>query len=624
SSRSDTLKGPRAAVRRNSHTVTHQHHHPYLNNGGHHARHHNYTQKNRHGHQNHHHPRRTGSSSYFVEFDSSRAESLYSPDPESRAESETVSDRPTRDGTEDEYDGAGHGNENFNDGSDDENARGGFLDRAFSGMSGGGVSAQHRDSFGILPPFTLEHVQIPGEGEASGSGSGGNNSHYGFFDDASLSTVKDGFGGGQKENALDLERGDAVKVTVTESDNSGNGTGTGDGNNLLQLTTPPPSPTPMRESITTKSDENETTNDVDDGESVSSLSPAVLANDAGLHTDAVNDGDDAVHDDNQSEDAPTPISKDTSQNQSRASGVNTANGNGSGRASVNSMVQFVPTANVIIPTPTWNATTASATASLLHHRRPSTSSVASNNVLLNGVGIVNANVPLPRPPPIPIAFYKLGVHMSVVESAFRGGAGGVRYAGGGGITGGRDGGIGNARERLGRGILTSEFTVYMITVKLLKPHLDGYLNSSVCTFTVYRRYSEFRLFYQFLKKQYNETVTGWPPFPKKSFFERFNPSTIAQRLSAFSNILTFVSLHPVLYNCAPLLRFLGVGSRGLEGAAAAGGVGGVIIYENSGRSNASGSGSVNFGGAAGQASNAGGSAGVQQALRRKRSMSVPV
>ncbi|KAJ1558747.1 hypothetical protein HK405_013065, partial [Cladochytrium tenue] len=42
---------------------------------------------------------------------------------------------------------------------------------------------------------------------------------------------------------------------------------------------------------------------------------------------------------------------------------------------------------------------------------------------------------------------------------------------------------------------------------------------------------------------------------------RFQPSTIAQRATAFGEILTFVSLHPQLHGSAPLLRFLGVRTR---------------------------------------------------------------
>ncbi|RKO86781.1 hypothetical protein BDK51DRAFT_37758 [Blyttiomyces helicus] len=94
--------------------------------------------------------------------------------------------------------------------------------------------------------------------------------------------------------------------------------------------------------------------------------------------------------------------------------------------------------------------------------------------------------PPPSPPPmlmvpapslrlkggIPPAFYRHGVHLSVGEPV-------------GGGPGGR-----NSVERL-----LMDYTVYTVTVKLLRPHVPHFGNSSVVTFTVHKRYREFRSFY---------------------------------------------------------------------------------------------------------------------------------
>ncbi|KAJ3321719.1 hypothetical protein HDU76_014034 [Blyttiomyces sp. JEL0837] len=185
---------------------------------------------------------------------------------------------------------------------------------------------------------------------------------------------------------------------------------------------------------------------------------------------------------------------------------------------------------------------------------------------------------------IPTAFYRNGIHISVNEPTLSGDKG---------------------------------FTVYKITVKLLRPNIPSIGNETACTFTVYKRYTEFRAFYVSLVKAYKNTVFGWPDFPHKSFFDRFNPTTITSRLSSFATLLTYVSLHPQLYNSAPLLTFLNIvstdtdhrraltfrsigpsniDSRGLVGSnlisggsSAGGGDGGVVLYEKAGSGSGSGS-----------------------------------
>ncbi|KAI9091454.1 hypothetical protein DFS34DRAFT_635240 [Phlyctochytrium arcticum] len=89
-------------------------------------------------------------------------------------------------------------------------------------------------------------------------------------------------------------------------------------------------------------------------------------------------------------------------------------------------------------------------------------------------------------------------------------------------------------------------------------------------------------------KSYKGVVGGWPEFPKKSFFDRFNPAIIQQRLTSFATLLNFIVLHPKLYNGPQLLSFLGVadgsGRPRHEGnrtrtTTANGGGGGFVIWE---------------------------------------------
>ncbi|KAI9326492.1 hypothetical protein DFJ73DRAFT_865875 [Zopfochytrium polystomum] len=100
------------------------------------------------------------------------------------------------------------------------------------------------------------------------------------------------------------------------------------------------------------------------------------------------------------------------------------------------------------------------------------------------------------------------------------------------------------------------YTAYRVTVKLLRANVLGFRNRAPRTFVVYKRYREFRAFYLSIFATYRKTVLTWPEFPRKSFFDRFDPSTISSRLSAFSSLMTFVSLHPTLHASRALLTFL--------------------------------------------------------------------
>ncbi|KAJ1533689.1 hypothetical protein HK096_004915 [Nowakowskiella sp. JEL0078] len=100
------------------------------------------------------------------------------------------------------------------------------------------------------------------------------------------------------------------------------------------------------------------------------------------------------------------------------------------------------------------------------------------------------------------------------------------------------------------------FTSYTITIKLLRPNVQGFNNDTVCTLTVNRRYSEFRHFYLSIMKKYL-AIQDWPELPKKSIFDRFNKKTIDDRTQAFSTIMSFIALHPVLHRCPEILEFLG-------------------------------------------------------------------
>ncbi|KAI9359284.1 hypothetical protein DFJ73DRAFT_121333 [Zopfochytrium polystomum] len=169
-------------------------------------------------------------------------------------------------------------------------------------------------------------------------------------------------------------------------------------------------------------------------------------------------------------------------------------------------------------------------------------------------------LPLPPPPPlqsspspsastaaptVPLAFYKYGLYMTVEPAPVRGGQPSPLPA---------------LSDFVG-GWLTTEFTLYTVTVKLLKPRVTGFRNAVPCSFTVNRRFREFELLYKSLLDEYGEFISDWPHFPSKGYFGRFQPTTIAHRTAAFREILFFVSQHPDLHFCPPLLKFLGVRVR---------------------------------------------------------------
>ncbi|KAI9357310.1 hypothetical protein DFJ73DRAFT_203104 [Zopfochytrium polystomum] len=155
-----------------------------------------------------------------------------------------------------------------------------------------------------------------------------------------------------------------------------------------------------------------------------------------------------------------------------------------------------------------------------------------------------STTPVPHNNPVSLAFFKHGVHISAEECELRGGKP---------LVSGLPSWVGSW--------LTAEFTLYTVTVKLLKPKVTGFRNATPSTFAVTRRYREFESMYKAMLKEYGDFVTGWPPFPSKGYFDRFSPSTIAHRVRCFNNILNFITLHPQLHGSLPLLKFLGVRLR---------------------------------------------------------------
>jgi len=132
---------------------------------------------------------------------------------------------------------------------------------------------------------------------------------------------------------------------------------------------------------------------------------------------------------------------------------------------------------------------------------------------------------------VPTDYYRLGVYMYITNPC-----------------------IVQTRTMMER--MFSAHTLYTITVKLLKPLIPMYRNDRVCTFTIHKRYRQFRSFYKEIHRKYKDSITDLPEFPKKTFFDRFDTNTIIDRANAFSKLLSFISLHPNLYNCPVLLTFL--------------------------------------------------------------------
>ncbi|KAJ3223032.1 hypothetical protein HDU81_009455, partial [Chytriomyces hyalinus] len=68
----------------------------------------------------------------------------------------------------------------------------------------------------------------------------------------------------------------------------------------------------------------------------------------------------------------------------------------------------------------------------------------------------------------------------------------------------------------------------------------------------------FRSLFVELTKAGEYQMFKWPDFPQKTYLERFNSEVISQRASAFSALLNFIALQPLILNSAPVLKFLGV------------------------------------------------------------------
>ncbi|TPX41495.1 hypothetical protein SeMB42_g05548 [Synchytrium endobioticum] len=159
--------------------------------------------------------------------------------------------------------------------------------------------------------------------------------------------------------------------------------------------------------------------------------------------------------------------------------------------------------------------------------------------------------------PIPAAFYKTGIFITAPSSITT-----------------------QKRDRKGA-TQKGFFTVYTILVRLLRANLPLFNNPSPASFTVYRRYREFRAFYREIVKKYSDRIVGLPPFPKKSFFERLSPSIVQARQSAFATLLSFIALDPVLSNDPLLAQFLGLDFSPFSSLSRNGSnnIGGVVLYE---------------------------------------------
>ncbi|ORY48675.1 hypothetical protein BCR33DRAFT_714404 [Rhizoclosmatium globosum] len=107
-------------------------------------------------------------------------------------------------------------------------------------------------------------------------------------------------------------------------------------------------------------------------------------------------------------------------------------------------------------------------------------------------------------------------------------------------------------------------TVYNVTFKILRPQIAPFWNKAPVAFTFTRRFSEFHTLFTDLINNYKQHVPNWPEFPQRHYFGRFKPETIYQRISAFSALLNFISLHPVMFNSPPVLKFLGMESPLVE------------------------------------------------------------
>ncbi|KAI8925202.1 hypothetical protein BC831DRAFT_280721 [Entophlyctis helioformis] len=99
-------------------------------------------------------------------------------------------------------------------------------------------------------------------------------------------------------------------------------------------------------------------------------------------------------------------------------------------------------------------------------------------------------------------------------------------------------------------------TLYPVTVRLLKAAIPGFSNAAPTKYTVYKRYSEFRVLYTQLVKEFPQEFAGMGEFPDKVFLGRYDPLVVSRRLEAFNELVTFVVLHPVLSKAASVTGFL--------------------------------------------------------------------
>ncbi|KAJ3224088.1 hypothetical protein HDU81_008744 [Chytriomyces hyalinus] len=100
--------------------------------------------------------------------------------------------------------------------------------------------------------------------------------------------------------------------------------------------------------------------------------------------------------------------------------------------------------------------------------------------------------------------------------------------------------------------------MYTVSVTLLRINIPNFGNDDPLTLSLERRYTDFRRLFLSLKHEYNNEIPAWPDFPPKSYFKRFNSTTIRHRVSGFSSFLTFIVLHSQLYNSSQFLAFLNI------------------------------------------------------------------
>ncbi|EGF76255.1 hypothetical protein BATDEDRAFT_36295 [Batrachochytrium dendrobatidis JAM81] len=102
----------------------------------------------------------------------------------------------------------------------------------------------------------------------------------------------------------------------------------------------------------------------------------------------------------------------------------------------------------------------------------------------------------------------------------------------------------------------TKYTVYPVTVRLLKPRVVGFINVRPVAYTLYKRYKDFRILYTLLAREFRQEFKSLPEFPKKLFFDRYNPLVVSHRLRVFNELLTFVTLHPVYSKTPAVIKFL--------------------------------------------------------------------